>query len=438
MRKTRSVDSPSDEDSKANAEEADARASIDRRSFLQGAGAAALGMGVLGLGENALAEPRSAEPPSIKRYVELGKTGLKISDIGFGSGGCKSADLVRHCYDRGINYFDTAEMYRSEGLWEGDYVEKLIGDALHDKRDKVVITTKFMAKADDDRRKIMNKLEASLRRLRTDHVDIYLNHAVNEPERLKNQEWFEFVELAKKQGKIRFSGMSGHGGRLQECLEYALDHELVDVILVAHSFGSDPAFYEKYTKYFDIVANQKGLPRLIKKAHDKDVGVIVMKTLMGAKLNDMRPYQWGGASIPRAAFRWVFSDPNVDTLVISMKDRALADSYIACSGERTLQKSDMRTLERFVRANSRSYCRNNCCACETSCAQGVPIADALRQRMYALSYGDIDLARDGYAALQGGSTACLGCAESSCASACPYDLNVPKLMRETRELLSRG
>jgi predicted aldo/keto reductase-like oxidoreductase len=438
MRKTRSVDSLIDQGSRANAEEAGARASIDRRSFLQRAGAAALGVGVMGLGKSSLAEPQSAQPPSIKRYVKLGKTGLKISDIGFGSGGCKSPDLVRHCYDRGINYFDTAAMYRSKGLWTGDYIEKLIGDALRDKRDKVVITTKCTAKADDDRRKIMSKLEASLRRLQTDYVDIYLNHAVNDPERLKNQEWFEFVELAKKHGKIRFSGMSGHGGRLQECLEYALDHELVDVVLVAHSFGSDPAFYEKYAKYFDIVANQEGLPRLIKKAHDKGVGVIAMKTLMGAGLNDMRPYQWGGASIPRAAFRWVFSDPNVDALVISMNNPALADSYIACSGERTLQKSDKRTLERFVRANTRSYCRNNCCACGTSCPHGVPIADVLRQRMYALRYGYMDLARDGYATLQGNSTACLSCAKSSCAAACPYDLDVPELVRETTELLSRG
>ena len=93
----------------------------------------------------------------------------------------------------------------------------------------------------------MRALEGSLRRLRTDRIDVYFNHAVNDVARMQNPEWPEFIARAKKQGKIRFTGMSGHGGRLAECLDYALDHDLVDVLLVAHNFGQDPAFYEKLT-----------------------------------------------------------------------------------------------------------------------------------------------------------------------------------------------
>ena len=83
-------------------------------------------------------------------------------------------------------YFDTAEMYRTEGWSTGDYVENVIGEALEGKRDKVVIPTKFKAEAKHTRFQIMHELEKSLRRLRTDYVDIFLNHAVNDVERLQN------------------------------------------------------------------------------------------------------------------------------------------------------------------------------------------------------------------------------------------------------------
>ena len=77
--------------------------------------------------------------------------------------------------------------------------------------------------------------------------------------------------------------MSGHGGHLIECLDAALDEDLVDVILVAYNFGQDPAFYERFTKSFDLVALQPDLPRVLAKAHSKGVGVVAMKTLMGAR-----------------------------------------------------------------------------------------------------------------------------------------------------------
>src|SRR2546429_631219 len=101
----------------------------------------------------------------------------------------------------------------------------------------------------------------SLRRLRTDYVDVYFNHAVNDVERLKNPEWHEFTARAKQQGKIRFVGMSGHAGRLIQCLDYALDTNGVDVILVAYNFGQDPAFYQGLTRSFDFIARQADLPR---------------------------------------------------------------------------------------------------------------------------------------------------------------------------------
>jgi predicted aldo/keto reductase-like oxidoreductase len=431
------ADSPKDREADRDQSQPDRiRTGIDRRTFLQQGGRAAIGLGTLGVAYAAHAASAPAGAATIQRYVKLGKTGLVISDIGFGSSGCPSADVVRHCYDRGMTYFDTAEMYGSEGWGEGEFVETFLGEALHDKRDKVVITTKYLAEATDDRKLIMSKLEESLRRLRTDHVDIFLNHAINDLDRVKNPEWFEFVDLAKKQGKIRFSGMSGHGGQLQECVEYAIDHDLVDVILCSHNFGSDPKFYEKFTKKFDWVANQTGIRRLFKKAHDKGIGVIAMKTQMGGKLNDLSAYEAEGATFQEASLRWVLSDPNVDAAIISMTSVEVADSYIRASGKRGVRASDVRILEHYVRTQTTDYCRPGCSSCESACPLGVPIADTLRQRMYAKRYGNLPLARSGYAALGQGASACLGCSGQPCENACEFGLEISALTRETAALLS--
>ena len=149
------------------------------------------------------------------------------------------------------------------------------------KRNEVVLSTKTKAGASDTSADMMKALEGSLRRLKTDHVDIYFNHAVNDVERMRNPQWREFTELAKRQGKIRFRGMSGHGSHLAECLDYAIDNDLVDVILVAHSFGQDPTFYDKLRHTFHWAAIQPDLPRVLAKAKQKDIGVVAMKTLMG-------------------------------------------------------------------------------------------------------------------------------------------------------------
>ncbi|MCH7600686.1 MAG: aldo/keto reductase [Myxococcales bacterium] len=403
---------------------------MDRRTFLRNSAAATLAATSLPIEAAADAANRATSRDSrVQRYRRLGRTNIEMSDISFGSSSLKDADTVRYALDRGVNYFDTAEMY-GEGR-----VERLIGEALQGKRDSVYIASKVMAAFDDRKEDMMRALESSLGRLRTDYVDIYFNHAVNDVRRMENPEWHEFVALAKAQGKIRFSGMSGHGGRLQECLEMAIGGDWVDVILVAHNFGSDPAFYERYTRGFDFVANQTGLPRLLKLARQRNIGTIAMKTLMGARLNDMRAYEWGGATFAQAAFRWVFSGNHVDALVVSMTDKSLVDEYLGASGQSKVRAADRRLLDAYVSANSGAYCRNGCSQCSSSCPAGVQIADVLRARMYQVDYHNPEVASQSYAALARDASSCVTCTQPVCLSSCPFDLPIPNLTREAEELL---
>ena len=266
---------------------------FDRRELIRRGAALGLGPALLPLAGVAAAgpEPGVAAAPGVRRRAVLGRTGIEVPDIGFGASALSGDEaLVRHALARGITFFDTAEDYR------GGASEETLGRALVGRRHEVVITSKTAARAGARRDELFEALEGSLRRLRTDYVDIYMNHAVNTPARLENPEWPEFVSRAKQQGKLRFSGMSGHGGRLVACLEAALEAELVDVVLVAHNFGQDPAFYERFTRSFDYVARQPELPRVLRRAREQGVGVVAMKTLRGARLNDMRPYEGAGAT----------------------------------------------------------------------------------------------------------------------------------------------
>ena len=181
---------------------------LSRRAFLHRGALASVGMGLFPL--TSRAQRLSPARAEVRRYVPLGNTGIKMSDISFGASrlGAGEENLVRHAFDRGINYFDTAESYT------GGESESTIGNALLGKRDKVYITSKVSSGATESKESLMTTLEGSLRRLRTDYVDVYFNHAVNDVHRLQNPAWYEFIERAKRQGKIRATGMSGHAGRL--------------------------------------------------------------------------------------------------------------------------------------------------------------------------------------------------------------------------------
>lgn len=402
---------------------------LARRDFIRKGAFAGLGAGLLPF---ARAMSADAAQNRVRRYVALGNTDIRMSDISFGSSrlGSDEEDLVLHALDSGINYFDTAESYS----WGES--ETTIGKALKGKRHKVYIASKTHAGPSDKKESMMRSLEQSLRKLQTDYVDVYFNHAVNDVDRMSNPEWSEFTALAKKQGKIRYSGMSGHAGNLIECLDYCTANSVVDVFLIAYNFGQDPAFYQRFTRGFDFIARFPKLPLALARAKAKGVGVIAMKTLMGARLNDMRPYEKGGATFSQAAFRWVLSNPNVDSLIISMTSKENITEFVGGSGWKKISRREAPILKKYARLNGTSYCRHACNDCAGACPENVPIADVLRTRMYATDYEDVRFARAEYAMLGAGASACLTCSHQSCAGACTHGLPIEKMTAPTHELLT--
>lgn len=411
-----------DRDATAQAAPSDPRR-FDRRQFMQGSVAIVAAAAV-----GSHAAPIAAAEPRIRAHRTLGRTGLRVSDIGYGSSRTTEADVVRHAMSRGVDYLDTAESYKDGAS------ERAIGEAIAGRRESVVLASKTSCEVGTTKAELMKALEGSLARLGTDHIDVYFNHAVNDIERLKNEAWFEFASEAKAAGKIRFTGMSGHGGNLVACIDHAVEHDLFDVLLVGYNWGQDPAFYQRFLRNFDFVALQVGLTDALDRARAKGVGVIAMKTLRGARLNDMRPYEYGGATTAQAAFRWTLQGGHVDSLIVSMTSNAQVDEYVAASGGEKPTAAELDWLDRYLAQAPEGYCEHGCSVCEASCPAGVPIAEVLRTRMYARDYADPELARSDYARLATNASACVGCA-APCAGSCPVGIDVPRLSLDTHRAL---
>ena len=163
-------------------------------------------------------------------YRTLGKTGLKVTTVGFGCMITSDGTVIERAADMGINYFDTARGYQSGNC------ERMVGAALRNYRKKIILSTKSQAK---DKAGLMEHLETSLRELQTDYVDIWYLHAKSKPEDV-NDDMLEAQLQAKKAGKIRFAGISTHAGH-NALVPHVIGLKHFDVLLTSYNFAMDPS-----------------------------------------------------------------------------------------------------------------------------------------------------------------------------------------------------
>jgi hypothetical protein len=356
------------------------------------------------------------------RYRPLGRTGLAVSEIGLGAVPLDDPDVLLYAADRGVNYVDTSPCYR------GGASERAVGGALAVARDRFVVATKWCphhAGRKPVKRAFLDSLDESLKRLRTDYVDVVLNHEVGKSSdgqgyaRLENPEMLAAFETAKQAGKVRFLGASGHDGDLMEVMTRAVDSGRIDVILCRYSF-------------LDYPEQQK----LIDRAAAAGVGFVAMKTLAGAKGADLERFKGRHVTFKQAALKWVLANQRLTNLVISISSRKQVDEYVAASGS-AMTLAERAALAEYAAVFGDEVCRF-CNRCEPACPAGVRVADALRHSMYFHEYGQRELARAQYAALPAGAhaDACAGC-PAPCVAACDYGLPVKDLLLRAHAALAR-
>jgi len=255
---------------------------MDRRGFLK---ATAVTAASAALGSWARAAELYGKIP---RRV-LGRTGLKVSSIGVGGFHATvhkeeqdSINLMHRGLDLGINFFDNADCYHN------GVAEERMGKALEGRRNKVILMTKV-----DQRDAIgsLKTLETTLRRLRTDYLDIWQFHAVmnmNELEQIFAPGGaLETAEKARKEGKIRFIGLTGHADpqvHLAAIKRYPFDTIQMPINVL------DPHF-KSFRK------------TVVDEAVQRDTGVIAMKTMIFGKILSFK------VATAAEALPWVWSQP---------------------------------------------------------------------------------------------------------------------------------
>src|SRR5664280_1253999 len=311
---------------------------------------AGLGMGLLNSAETAFA--KTPEAPVKLDYKVLGRTGLKVTTVGFGCMITSDGSVIERAADAGINYFDTARGYSHGNN------ERMVGAALGTKRKQVVLSTKTHA---PDKAGMQQHLEQSLRELNTDYIDIWYLHGKDSPADI-HDDMIEAQQLAKQQGKIRFAGVSTHSGQ-KELLPWIAQKGLFDVVLAAYNFSMDA-----------------GMEQAIATAAKAGIGVVAMKVMAGgirrAKPSDPLYQKLTQPGALLAALKWVVNNPNVATTIPSMTDNDQLEENLKAM-RNPLSAGDQKILAAHLEMIRPVYCRL-CGQCEGVCRKGLPVADVLR------------------------------------------------------------
>jgi len=388
------------------------KSTTSRREFLSAGlmlplASASSGMSFLKPSESAAGPAGSAVKLD---YRTLGRTGLKVTTLGFGCMITSDASVIERAADIGINYFDTARGYQHGNN------ERMVGAALGARRKQIVLSTKSHA---PDKQGLLSDLDTSLRELNTDFVDIWYLHAKGNPAEI-HDDMIEAQQLAKRQGKIRFAGVSTHGGQT-ELLPWLAQKGVFDVVLTSYNFTMD--------------ANME---QAIATAAKSGIGVVGMKVMAGG-FRGARPGEPANEKLKQpgallAALKWVIDKPHIATTIPSMTDMDQLDENLKAM-EHPFSAADQKLLAEHLDLIRPLYCRM-CGKCDGACQKGIKVADVLRCLTYADGYGQFALGRERFQELTAGNGAvrCGDCAE--CTVSCPHGVRVTDRMARAQELFA--
>jgi predicted aldo/keto reductase-like oxidoreductase len=334
------------------------------------------------------------------RSIELGDTGLVVSEVGFGGipiqrlSGHGAVNVVRRCLDLGITFLDTANAYTTS--------EERIGEAISGRRDDLILATKTQAR---DAKGVAKHLALSLGRLGVETIDLYQFHCVSKEEEyekvLAPGGPLDVVRQAQASGAVRHVGLTSHS---------------MEIALKAVRSGR----FETVMFPFNFIANEAA-QELIPLALERGVGFIAMKPLAGGALDDAT-----------LAFKYLRQFPHI--LPIPGVERATEMEEIVAimEGPAEMTPDEQAAMERMRSELGNRFCRR-CGYCQP-CPEGISIQtlmimDSIIRRMPAANVFS-DLTQTVADAEE-----CVECGE--CEDKCPYDLPIREMIQEHIALFHR-
>ena len=333
-------------------------------------------------------------------YRVLGKTGLKISRMGFGGIPIQKIDkegtkaLIRKLMDAGVNYIDTARGYTVS--------EEYLGYALEGVREHFVLATKSMARTKEAMEK---DIATSMEKLRTDYIDLYQIHNPN----AKDLEQvmapggaLEALQEAKAQGKIGHIGVTLHSADL---FWQAVEYDWAETIMFP----------------YNIVETQA--EDLIAQCAEKNIGFVCMKPLAGGAIDDAT-----------TALRFIASNPNVTVIIPGMAEEKEIDQNVeAIANTAPLTDAEQAKIAEIRQSLGTNFCRRcNYCA---PCTVGISIPAMFLFEGYYTRYHLEDWAKARYATVAKTASDCIGCGE--CETRCPYNLPIREMLKNVEKVFGK-
>jgi predicted aldo/keto reductase-like oxidoreductase len=395
---------------------------ISRRSFIKSAGALGLGTALAPLVPGNIvqaATPAHAAETNGVPTRPFGRSGIDVPILSLGGmfDIPSNQTLLKQAIRWGVTYWDTAHVYSGgrseEGI--GQYFKAYPQD-----REKIFLVTKSTARSP---RGMSSDLDTSLKRMNTDHIDLFFVHAVRDADTMDSgmQAW---AREQKAEGRIRLFGFSTHSN-MEQCLLDAARLDWIDGIMMTYNFR---------------LMHEKKMKQAVEACVDAGIGLTAMKTQGGGAVGtaSSRELELAGRFVEKgftdkqARLKAVWENPQISAICSQMPTMSILMANIAAAVDRTrLTDNDRQHLNNYARETFSSYCAGCTQICENAIAGNVPVGDVMRYLMYARSYGGGNDARIRFAAIPDSIRRQMTQSDYSVAEArCPRRLPIARLMKE--------
>jgi predicted aldo/keto reductase-like oxidoreductase len=375
------------------------------------------------------------------QYRRMGKSGAQVPILGFGAmrlpvldndtkkiDKTKASDMILYALQKGVTYIDTAYPYH------GGESEKFLGELIQEKglRSKVQLATKLPSWLITEKTDLDKYFNEQLSRLKTDHLDFYLLHSLNEKswQNIKKLGVLEWCEKLKAAGKIKYLGFSFHD-QYKVFKQIVDDYDKWDFCQIQYNYMD--------TKF---QAGQRGF----KYAAGKGLGIIVMEPIRGGQLAQKPPAEvarlWQKFPVQRSyadgALQWLWNQKDVSMILSGMTIMQHVRENIDSAEKAAVNSMSDKELKLY-RSIRREYIKRSpirCTSCQycEPCPQGVAISNILGIYMMYAMYDDPDRSKmiyNNFLKAENRADNCIDC--GACELKCPQKIKIVKWLQEAHE-----
>jgi uncharacterized protein len=401
-----------------------------RRDFVKTVGLA--GMAVAGAGVPGVmaqpAPPAGAAPAGAMPKRKLGKTGVEVSVLNLGAmfDTTNNQLLLKQALKWGVTFWDTAESYGNGMSEEG--MGRFFARNPEARKEVFLVTKIHEAKTTGD---LTERLDKCLKRLKTDHVDLFFIHAITSIDDMKPA-FKDWAAEMKKAGKMRFFGFSTHTN-MAECLAGAAKLDWIDAVMFTYNFR---------------VMNDPKLKEAMNACEKAGIGLVAMKSMAGgpgepriaseAKLEMADRFLKRGFTDKQAKLRVIWENPQIASICSQMPNLTIMMANVAAARDQAkLAREEFESLRQYALETQADYCAGCGNLCQEAVGGAVPVNEVMRCLMYHRYYGEPELAKLTFAGLDEAVRQGLTAVDYSRAEeVCPQRLAIAQLMRQAAEILA--